>query len=726
MHLNALPFLEPPALVFLSLETLQFNGDIIEADIGLRHPFLGLTEFTGFDVCGVLISNGSISGFDDSALVMAGGDDTYLMNPDGLTRWWNPLEFPQDGTMFAYKDGLLGAPYSVGGFNSTLNGYKFFCDDLDDPDAPVGSLDPSDRCVFSAGQKNIRHYTIHMGSDGLIFNYAVDASWVFPQGDPPYQAPDDFPPAANRPEAWNIMVTEISNTMFNDGNSSGGGLSMMIEVWDHFDAALNNVVVESPSNFVAASSNVPVGGGEGYSVYQVDVIDATPAENSIDILIGVECGDEGYQGMIPGASVTAYFLHSAAVSSSGFMVISPNGGEEWESLSQQDITWAAPDSIQYVDIYYSKDDFVDDVNLIEADVPNTGTYDWYVPFDPSDTVKVRVEESGGGLQDDSDDYFTIVESGCGFGETGFTHESTYSMSGMWTYMGVKVTHQDPTRRVICQGSSDNNDTLYLFNASNPSGGAVASYDTGDLIYCNNNRAFWIDPVSIDGIDRIIYNNFGSGSPTDGYQLKTIDWDGSTFSNPQVLPKNGSIWNLCVTPEGDLISHDANTLTPHFFLRDKSDNYALTQLFTLQQSTCDFGTVSNLKDICYDSLLDAVVVMCRNTAVSNGGQLFVLDMSGNLLYQDLDIFGGELISYNTGVDVDINNPACRIIAYAGADLHSGTYWITRYSWDFAEKKMNQYAGLQYGPARGELCEDGTLWAAQENGNGILKFNPPVDW
>ena len=66
-HLNALPFLEPPPLLYLTLETLQFNGNIIDADIGLRHPFLGLNEFTGFDVCGIFISNGSVSGFDDAS-----------------------------------------------------------------------------------------------------------------------------------------------------------------------------------------------------------------------------------------------------------------------------------------------------------------------------------------------------------------------------------------------------------------------------------------------------------------------------------------------------------------------------------------------------------------------------------------------------------------------------------------------------------------------------------
>ena len=66
MHLNALPFLEPPPLLHITLESLEFNGNIIEVDIGLRHPFLGLTEFTGFDVCGIFISSGSFSGYADS------------------------------------------------------------------------------------------------------------------------------------------------------------------------------------------------------------------------------------------------------------------------------------------------------------------------------------------------------------------------------------------------------------------------------------------------------------------------------------------------------------------------------------------------------------------------------------------------------------------------------------------------------------------------------------
>jgi len=94
MHLNALFFLEPPPLVNLTLESLQFNGNTIDAEIGLKHPFVGATQFTGFDVCGIFITSGTVTGFDDTDLRMAGDGDTRLLNPDGYSRWWNPSEFP--------------------------------------------------------------------------------------------------------------------------------------------------------------------------------------------------------------------------------------------------------------------------------------------------------------------------------------------------------------------------------------------------------------------------------------------------------------------------------------------------------------------------------------------------------------------------------------------------------------------------------------------------------
>ncbi len=316
MHLNAIPFLEPPANLYLTIESLAFNGDIIDVDIGLRHPFLGLTKFTGFDVCGVFISSGNQTGFDDPDLVMAGEGDTRLMNPDGLTRWWNPAEFPvNDGTIFSYKDGMLGTPDLSADYNCTLNGYKYFCDDLDDLYDPMSEVTSENRGYFSAGQKNVRHYTIKMES-GLVFNYAVDASWKMPIGSSPWTVPDDFPSGANRTEAWNVSVTEINNALFHNNEGSGGALSLSIDVYDWVNAGLNTVRVESPGNFDSAFSDIPIGGGEGYSTYEIDITDAYPiTAGMIDLLITVESEAEGYQGLLPGKSISAYFPYQTTVAS---------------------------------------------------------------------------------------------------------------------------------------------------------------------------------------------------------------------------------------------------------------------------------------------------------------------------------------------------------------------------------------------------------------------------
>jgi len=313
-HLNALTFLEPPPLVNLTLESLKFTGNIIDANIGLRHPFSGLIEFTGFDVCGIFITNGSITGFNDTALRMAGNGDTRLLNPDGYSRWWNPTEFPvNDGTMFAYKDGLLGSPDSIGNYNCTLNAYKYFADGLG-PDDPVANLSLAHRGMFSAGKKNIRHYKIDMTA-GLIFNYAVDACWKFPTGPAPWSAPDDFDIDANRAEARNIVVNEIENTLYNDGTKSGGGLKLDIDVYDWFNADMNTVRVESPGNFTMVESSTLVGGGAGFSTYEVDIATATPAMGEIDLLISVVSEETDFQGFITGTNSTSYFVDTVAVSS---------------------------------------------------------------------------------------------------------------------------------------------------------------------------------------------------------------------------------------------------------------------------------------------------------------------------------------------------------------------------------------------------------------------------
>jgi len=147
IHLNALKFLEPPPYLYLTIDGISVEGNIVKVLLGLRHPFLALDQFTGFDVSGIIFTNGTVTGFSDPDLVMTGEGDIRLLNADGYTRWWNPSEFPHTQTVFGYRDGLLGAPYGSAGYNCTLNGYKYFCDDLEAKD-PMENVSIEGRGMF--------------------------------------------------------------------------------------------------------------------------------------------------------------------------------------------------------------------------------------------------------------------------------------------------------------------------------------------------------------------------------------------------------------------------------------------------------------------------------------------------------------------------------------------------------------------------------------------------
>jgi hypothetical protein len=705
---------------------------ICDVDVTLIHPFPGMDQYTGFDVTGIMMSKGNLAGFQDPALVMSGPGDTRLLNADGYTRWWNPAEFSVPGQpIFRYKDGLLGNPNSTAHFNCTLNGYKFFADDLNSTDS-ILTLTPTNRAVFSAGQSRTRHYKIDF-TGGVVFNYAVDANWEPLTGSVPYTV-DDFPPSANRPEAWAVTVTEIENTLWNDGAGSGGDLKLRVEAWDHYNAGLNSILAESPGNFDPVSTSAPIGGGDSFSTYEIDIPNATPHPGSIDILIAVKSEVVGYWDLLPAEPVAGYFIYTANVAglTPGITVISPNGGEKWEGKTHQDIEWTAP-GIQFVDISYSKDDFVGDIHTIAANVANTGTYDWLVENDPSTTVKVKVRDSAGTIEDTSDDYFKITKAKCHFGDTGFSIDTGYdNVPGVWAGTGIIVTRQDSTQRIVGHSwpGEGYGGIIKVFNASDPPAGAVATYDTGDLIYCNNDQAMWMDGYSEPGIDRIFYVNFGGGGPTSSYQLKSIDWNGTAFSNPKTMPKpsGNGWWSICFKPNGDFITMDAISVSPSFWLFDKSGNYAPTKLFTMPQSTCPFGTVGNIREIAYDPTLDAIILEVNNAAVSNGGQLFALDQAGTLLFQDTDIFGtSTLIRFNMGLNIDLTSPDCHVVAYVGTD--DGTGWFARFSGDMTEKqvKMNPSFYAFQGLSRGDIQTDGTLWAVPDTGMAkFYKINHPMDW
>ena len=179
-------YLETTTSTLVSIESPPYFEDgSLYVNIGLTHP-LPQKMYTGFDVRGILISRGSE--VFEAGYILPGLSDFRLENADGYARYWNPTEFAGNG----YQDGILGTPNAIGNFNATVNGYKYFGDDVGLYDY-LEDINTGMRGAFSTATMNVREYEIIIGNNGFIFNYAVDASWAMPDQTPP-TVPDELRP----------------------------------------------------------------------------------------------------------------------------------------------------------------------------------------------------------------------------------------------------------------------------------------------------------------------------------------------------------------------------------------------------------------------------------------------------------------------------------------------------------------------------------------------------
>ena len=313
-HMNALAFMEPPAGVLLKVDqVVSVVPGEITVDIALTHPYPGANFSAAFDVCGILIGHGEHLFPLSDDLLFAGEDQVRLLNADGYTRWWNPVEFPPNVSKPSegYIDGLLGTPQATANFSATLNGYKYFASSLTSPGSDLNELDKSMRGAFLPGTKCVRRYRIAFAPGSLVFNYAVDANWAPPIGPKPIDIPDDFPPSANRPEPYRIEIHNMINTLTYDADTStaSGDLSMSVWVYDWFEPGGNTVCAYSQnSELTDVCTPFPVPGGDTYSVYKIDLWPSLMT-SSDDVLLwfDIECKTTGYQGAIPGKRQSAFF-----------------------------------------------------------------------------------------------------------------------------------------------------------------------------------------------------------------------------------------------------------------------------------------------------------------------------------------------------------------------------------------------------------------------------------
>ncbi len=91
-------------------------------------------------------------------------------------------------------------------------------------------------------------------------------------------------------------------------------------------------------------------------------------------------------------------------------VTSPNGGEEWITGYDYEITWTSENISGTVGLAYSKDNFVSDLTPIAVNEVNDGSFMWHVPLDPCTEAWVRlISEDDPLIYDISDDPFSIIK-----------------------------------------------------------------------------------------------------------------------------------------------------------------------------------------------------------------------------------------------------------------------------------------------------------------------------
>ena len=232
MHVNAVRFLEvwPCTNCLLVQNIVPLPGNMLQLDVKLNHPFPGKPKLTAFDVRGVFIT-GSDYKFPVSGRRIAYGDGLpRLMNADGYTSLFNPTEFPSDGPpALSYYPGKLA---TGGDLTATLNPY-------------VSYNWNRERRIMPAGLSDERRLQLCWPPGAKEFGYAIDASWVFVQGDIT-GVPSDFPPEANCIEAYMIDVG-IGPGLH---PSAGGMAEISVDVFDHQGLeTVSAVSVEAPELF---------------------------------------------------------------------------------------------------------------------------------------------------------------------------------------------------------------------------------------------------------------------------------------------------------------------------------------------------------------------------------------------------------------------------------------------------------------------------------------------
>jgi len=203
-HLNTLKFLEDYCKNCLRINSIHKNpDDTVNLSVTIHHPFNGFPQYTGFDVKGIIMFEGShefTGGWPVKYLPLYPQlhraswrllGDPELLNADGYSYRWSPwYESGSDMPIFNYWEGR----HSKGTPTANINGYLNFYTD-------------EERHMFGDDGSVTRVYHLWLPpGEPVVAGYAVEACWEPPTVTPVTDPATDFPITANQPEAYHFNV----------------------------------------------------------------------------------------------------------------------------------------------------------------------------------------------------------------------------------------------------------------------------------------------------------------------------------------------------------------------------------------------------------------------------------------------------------------------------------------------------------------------------------------
>ena len=161
-------------------------------------------------------------------------------------------------------------------------------------------------------------------------------------------------------------------------------------------------------NSIFTSGNVQVSYSADNGINWIIISDPEPDDGSflweVPVLNSTSCLVRviGCDGTPAGESNSVFTVSDVPV----ITVVSPNGGEIWETVTHRTILWSSWGTSGNVLISYSIDNGINWISVTE-NTSDDGYYEWTVPDEYSETCLVRITNANGTVTDRSNSLFTI-------------------------------------------------------------------------------------------------------------------------------------------------------------------------------------------------------------------------------------------------------------------------------------------------------------------------------